>query len=302
MCPPPSHDSSSGNKDNCHAHVGAARGFRIAVRGPYLKFRPVQLPLGSLELETGPLVLDKVQDARHRVLRPLVLDVAVAAVVAAALVLVVGEGDVRAAGQLAVVILGRGAAAILHCGTTKLARHLHFMTRRPLQQLPFLRGVPRECSPVGQCISIGPSGKETIITHADVSYTVAVSPRPRANSCSPRSLVAASSAVLTSVRRSLPEKRKGPRLARGTVSSLLLRRPGCSSTGQRVKVAVRHASQWSREHLADRYARIATGNSPFLSAPTHRRIHSPPRRRRTRGPSPSGIARFVFSVPWCVTP
>lgn len=123
-------------------------------------------------------MLDEVQDARHRVLRPLVLGVAVAAIVAAALVLVVGEGYVRAAGQLAVVILGRGAAAaILHCGTTKLAGHLHFMTRRPLQQLPFLRGVPRECSPVGQCISIGPSGKETIITHAD-AVAAAVSERP----------------------------------------------------------------------------------------------------------------------------
>lgn len=84
-------------------------------QSPYLEFRPVQLPLGPLELETGPLVLDEVQDARHRVLRPLVLGVAVAAIVAAALVLVVGEGDIRAAGQLAVVILGRGAAAILHC-------------------------------------------------------------------------------------------------------------------------------------------------------------------------------------------
>lgn len=41
------------------------------------------------------------------------------------------------------------------------------MTRRPLQQLPFLRRVPRECSPVGQYISIGSSEKEIIITHAD---------------------------------------------------------------------------------------------------------------------------------------
>lgn len=114
----------------------------------YLKFRPVQLPLGSLELEAGPLVLNKVQDTRHRVLRPLILGVAVTAIVTA-LERFIHEGDVRAAGQLAVVILGRGAAAILHCGTTKLTRHLHFMTRRPLQQLPFLRRVPRERSPVG---------------------------------------------------------------------------------------------------------------------------------------------------------
>lgn len=145
-------------------------------RGSYLKFRPVQLPLGPLKLEAGPLVLDEVQDARHRVLRPLVLGVAVTAIVAAALVLVVGEGYIRAAGQLAVVILGRGAAAILHCDTTKLAGHLHFMTRRPLQQLPFLRGVPRECSPVGQCISIGPVGKGDNYYACGRSYA----PRPRA--------------------------------------------------------------------------------------------------------------------------
>lgn len=134
--------------------------FTLKESYPSLKFRSVQLPLGPLELEAGPLVLDKVQNTRHRVLRPLVLGIAVAAIVAAALVLIVGEGDIRAAGQLAVVILGRGATAILHCGTTKLAGHLHFMTRRPLQQLPFLRRVPRECSPVGQYISIGPSEKE----------------------------------------------------------------------------------------------------------------------------------------------
>lgn len=137
-------------------------------------------------------MLDEVQDARHRVLRPLVLSVAVAAIVAAALVLVVGEGYVRAAGQLAVVILGRGAAAILHCGTTKLAGHLHFMTRRPLQQLPFLRGVPRECSPVGQCISIGPSEKETIITHADaVAAAVLRNPARRKRSATPHAYSAA---------------------------------------------------------------------------------------------------------------
>lgn len=194
---------------------------RIGARGPYLKFRPVQLPLGPLELEAGPLVLDEVQDARHRVLRPLVLGVAVAAIVAAALVLVVGEGDIRAAGQLAVVILGRGAAAILHC---KMIGHLHFMTRRPLQQLPFLRGVPRECSLVGQCVSIGPSEKETIITHADATDTRLAAVRvrdparddkqPAAPQLAHRS--AGSPAVLTSARRSLPEKRKGSRSARGT--------------------------------------------------------------------------------------
>lgn len=156
------------------ARAALTRVARRRAEGPYLKFRPVQLPLGPLELEAGPLVLDEVQDARHRVLRPLVLGVAVAAIVAAALVLVVGDGDIRAAGQLAVVILGRGAAAILHC---KMIGHLHFMTRRPLQQLPFLRGVPRECSLVGQCISIGPSEKETIITHADASNTAAETPR-----------------------------------------------------------------------------------------------------------------------------
>jgi len=70
-------------------------------------------------------VLNEVQDARHRVLRSLVLSVAVAAIVAAALMLVVSERNVRAASQLAVMILRRGAAAVLHCGTTKLARYLH---------------------------------------------------------------------------------------------------------------------------------------------------------------------------------
>lgn len=100
------------------------------------------------------------QNTRHRVLRPLVLGIAVAAIVAAALMLIVGEGDIRAAGQLAVMILGRGATAILHCVNIQMVGHLHFMTRRPLQQLPFLRRVPRECSPVGQYISIGPSKKE----------------------------------------------------------------------------------------------------------------------------------------------
>lgn len=168
------------------------------------------------------------QDTRHRILRPLVLGVAVAAVVAAALVLIVREGDIRAAGQLAVMILGRGATAILHCGTTKLAGHLHFMTRRPLQQLPFLRRVPRECSPVGQCISIGPSERRD--NYYACGHAMRVRTRAREARCS-RS------------RDPLFRKSGAEIGAHGWIVSSLCRvAPRTSTTGQRVKVITRHVS------------------------------------------------------------
>ncbi|TGZ50708.1 hypothetical protein DBV15_06934 [Temnothorax longispinosus] len=133
------------------------------------------------------------------------------------------------------------------------------MTRRPLQQLPFLRGVPRECSPVGQCISIGPSRDP--LARAKMSPAALRSPR---------------SARRAHV-RATPASGKAEGIAVGTgdrtVSSLLPLAARCTSTGQRVKVtARRHASQISqssRGHLADRYGRASSPEiSPFLSAPT----------------------------------
>jgi len=57
-----SHDSLSDNKINyCRVFV-AARHANVALlnQGLYLKFCPVQFPLGPLEFEAGPFMLDKV--------------------------------------------------------------------------------------------------------------------------------------------------------------------------------------------------------------------------------------------------
>lgn len=113
-------------------------------------------------------------------------------------------------------------------------------------------------------------------------------PRAKKNAPQPRTLTTRPPAVHTFAQRSLPEKRKGSH-----VSSLPLRiRPRCSSTGQRVKVTARHASQSSRGHPANRYARIAAGNSPFLSSAINAPTDFIHYRCRRRGPLAKRIVCF----------
>lgn len=103
------------------------------------------------------------------------------------------------------------------------------MTRRPLQQLPFLRRVLRECSPVGQYISIGPSEKERRNYYACGRGASAF--RARKTRSPARSL------AMLSYGKTEQESR-----TRMIVSSLLLRRPRPRSVNNRSTGESYHAA------------------------------------------------------------